>query len=150
VLKAAEEDVADRNETQHIKNFFADADSEVRFARIRYLQGENAGFSLPTSPKLQPRYFPQRGLRGWQNSTAAALESGHLEVARLLLGRQRRTGLEWQTALQAASGDGHLEMARLLLDWNADVNAAAKEHGRTLLQVASEGGHLEVVQLLLG
>lgn len=34
MLKAGKGDVADHDETQHTKDFFADADSEFRFVRI--------------------------------------------------------------------------------------------------------------------
>jgi hypothetical protein len=96
VLKVAKRDVADHDETQHTKNFFADADSEVRFARIMIpARRECAGCLPPTGPKLQPpRYFPQRDFGSGKTALQAALESGRLEVAQLLLGRQRRTGLE--------------------------------------------------------
>ena len=75
MLKAAKGNVADHDETQHAKNFFASVDSEVRFARITIpARRECAGYPPPTGPELQPnlppRYFPKRGLGEWQNSTA--------------------------------------------------------------------------------
>jgi hypothetical protein len=99
MLKVAKGDVADHDETQHTKNFFADADNEVGFARIMIpARRECAGCPPPTGPKLQPnlppRYFPQRDFGSGKIALQAALESGRLEVAQLLLGRQRRTGLE--------------------------------------------------------
>ena len=81
-------------------------------------------------------------------STAA--QSGHLEVARLLLdagadkdAANNRTG---QTALMVATDWDRLEVVRLLLDAGADKDAANNRTGATALMIATD---LEVVRLLL-
>ena len=48
----------------------------------------------------------------------------------------------------AASSEGHIDVVKLLLEWEADVDAAAKK-GVTALMLAAGSGHTEIVRLLL-
>jgi hypothetical protein len=75
MLKAAKGAVADHDETQHTKDFFADADSEFRFVRITTSAKERM-CGMPTAywpeiaAKLAGPILPAKRLWEWQNSTA--------------------------------------------------------------------------------
>lgn len=81
----------------------------------------------------------------------AACETGHVEVARVLLERGAEAGCSdrhRRTPLHLASDWGHAEMVKLLLDQGALAGAIDQE-GQTPLHVASENGSVEVARLLL-
>ncbi|KZP10605.1 ankyrin [Athelia psychrophila] len=82
--------------------------------------------------------------------TKAESWTGHVEVAKLLLGAGadvNAAGGQYTTALITASARGHVELAKLLLGAGADVNAAGGHYGTALIS-AYRSGHREVIKLL--
>ncbi|KAF7363214.1 HET-domain-containing protein [Mycena venus] len=80
---------------------------------------------------------------------AAAIKSGHIEIARLLLEHGAAVNAQGGSRpLQAASSKGDVEIARLLLEHGAKVNAKGGHYG-TALQAAASNGHIEMARLLL-
>ena len=80
-----------------------------------------------------------------------AAQNGHLDVARLLLGRGAHPNAaitDGATPLYIAAQNGHLEVARLLLDRGANTNAATTD-GATPLHIAAQSGHLDIVKQLV-
>jgi ankyrin repeat protein len=82
---------------------------------------------------------------------AAALRSGHIQVAELLHqhGAVLHIGSQGRTLLHAASNDGLMDVAQWLLNIGADANAQEDDH-TTPLHLAAANGHLELVRTLLG
>jgi ankyrin repeat protein len=80
----------------------------------------------------------------------AALERGHLSVAKLLVKHsaniEYRDSRSW-APLHIASYGGHAEVVSLLVDRGADLNAE-DFNKETPLHLASERGHVEIVRLL--
>jgi hypothetical protein len=88
----------------------------------------------------------------WGTPLHVASESGHAEVAHVLLQHHSDVNarsaphFEW-TPLHFAS-HGHVKVVQLLLEHGSNVNAQSKRHN-TPLYLASGGGYLEIVRLLL-
>ena len=92
----------------------------------------------------------------------AAAETGHANVAEILLNKQQKPGIvnrmlswlagtsrdEYIIALGKAIRQGHLDVAKLLLKQGLDLNKKTKD-GETLLMTAAKGGHTKIVKELL-
>ncbi|KAF2965113.1 hypothetical protein GQX73_g8449 [Xylaria multiplex] len=83
----------------------------------------------------------------------AAVEGGHLEVAKRLIAAKvdiNTATKDGESALCIAARCGHIEIVNILLATGADVNAAAADlYGKTALQAAAKGGNIEIVKMLL-
>lgn len=91
------------------------------------------------------------GDSGYGTPMCAALNMGHLEVARLLLEHGADVDgkdLWGDTPLNAFSWGDHVEVMRLLLDFGADANVCDSD-GWIPLDGAAAGGHYEVARMLL-
>jgi len=99
--------------------------------------------------RLQTRCFLQYAIEEWQEHALAAspaVITDFLWESDIF----NRVSLLRDHWLQRAAGKGDDAVVRKLLTANADVNAAAANHGgRTALQAAAEGGHLKVIGRLL-
>ncbi len=99
--------------------------------------------------RLQTRCFLQYAIEEWQEHALAAspaVITDFLWESDIF----NRVSLLRDHWLQRTAGKGDDAVVRKLLTANADVNAAAANHGgRTALQAAAEGGHLKVIERLL-
>ncbi|KAJ5240729.1 uncharacterized protein N7469_002320 [Penicillium citrinum] len=82
-----------------------------------------------------------------------AIEYGHIEVAKLLIGHSNRLDVNsatflGDTALSVAAVNGHLDIVELLLQ-NEKLNCMAQNaFGETALQLAAREGHEAIVRCL--
>ncbi|RYP14268.1 hypothetical protein DL765_006497 [Monosporascus sp. GIB2] len=92
-------------------------------------------------------------LRNGQMSFRWAVETGDVEVVKLLLNRGADVAIankDGWTPLIAASSKGHIDMVRLLLATNGvNTNLRDNKSGQTPLNWAAANGYETVVQLLL-
>ncbi|HEX6199438.1 MAG TPA: ankyrin repeat domain-containing protein, partial [Thermoanaerobaculia bacterium] len=86
-----------------------------------------------------------------RSALGGAARGGHLEVARLLLGRGARVDLTPRgdaSPLMIAAGNRHRDLVRLLLDAGADPSRVVPGDGTPLI-AAARSGDREIVRMLL-
>lgn len=99
---------------------------------------------LAKSPDVNIQFYDGR------SPLRLATASGHLEIARLLLGygADVNSATSGFTVLHSAAWNGHSELAKLLVAKGAAINSR-NTNGLTPLHAASEHGHVGVLKVLL-